>query len=49
VVRAYRQMLLGGTLPQASEFESAAIWGIAIFILGGLFFRYMKRGFADVL
>ena len=49
MVRAYRQMLLGGTWPQGGEFLSAAIWGVATFVAGGLFFRYMKRGFADVL
>jgi lipopolysaccharide transport system permease protein len=49
MVRAYRQMLLGGAWPQPSEFAWAAGWGLSTFILGGLFFRYMKRGFADVL
>jgi hypothetical protein len=27
----------------------SAAFGISIFVVGGLFFRYMKRGFADVL
>ncbi len=49
VVRAYRQMLLGGAWPHVTELVPAAIWGVATFVLGGLFFRYMKRGFADVL
>ncbi len=49
MVRAYRGMLLGGTWPRAGELASSAIWGVAVFIAGGLFFRYMKRGFADVL
>ena len=25
------------------------LYGIGVFVVGGLFFRYMKRGFADVL
>ncbi|MCU1261781.1 MAG: hypothetical protein JWO80_4666, partial [Bryobacterales bacterium] len=27
----------------------AAVFSVAAFFIGGLFFRYMKRGFADVL
>jgi hypothetical protein len=27
----------------------AAAYGAAAFVIGGLFFRHMKRGFADVL
>jgi ABC-type polysaccharide/polyol phosphate export permease len=49
IVRAYRQMLLGGAWPHPMELLPAAIWGAGTFVLGGLFFRYMKRGFADVL
>jgi len=49
VVRAYRQMLLGGTWPHLTDLVPSAIWGVLTFFLGGLFFRYMKRGFADVL
>ena len=49
MVTAYREMLLGGMWPRAHELAIAAIWGVAMFIVGGLFFRYMKRGFADVL
>jgi hypothetical protein len=26
-----------------------AAWCIAVFVAGGLFFRHLKRGFADVL
>ena len=49
MVRAYREMLLGGTLPRMDELAIAAAWGLLMFVAGGLFFRYMKRGFADVL
>ncbi len=49
LVSAYRNMLLGGIWPTGRELLVAAAWGIAMFVAGGLFFRYMKRGFADVL
>jgi len=26
-----------------------AAWSIAVFVAGGLFFRHLKRGFADIL
>lgn len=48
-VRAYRQMLLENSVPSFSSLAMAAVFSIAVFFLGGLFFRYMKRGFADVL
>jgi lipopolysaccharide transport system permease protein len=48
-VRAYREMLLGGTWPRAGDLALTLVSGLAVFIGGGLFFRYMKRGFADVL
>jgi lipopolysaccharide transport system permease protein len=49
LVRAYREMLLGGTWPRAGDLVLTVVCGLAVFIGGGLFFRYMKRGFADVL
>jgi ABC-type polysaccharide/polyol phosphate export permease len=49
MVHAYRDVLLGGTWPRAHDLGLAAVWGITVFVAGGLFFRYMKRGFADVL
>jgi len=49
VVRSYREMLLGGRSPHAGELVIAGVWGIVVFLVGGLFFRHMKRGFADVL
>jgi ABC-type polysaccharide/polyol phosphate export permease len=48
-VRAYRQMLLLDTVPSLASVAIAAGSSIAVFFVGGLFFRYMKRGFADVL
>jgi hypothetical protein len=41
-------MLLGDVLPWRDIGISAA-FGVSAFVIGGLFFRHMKRGFADVL
>ncbi len=49
LVRSYRALLLGSTLPDPRDLAIAAASGAAAFLLGGLFFRHMKRGFADVL
>jgi len=48
-VRAYRQILLTSRLPDPTDLLLLTAYGAATFIVGGLFFRYMKRGFADVL
>ena len=48
-VRAYRDTLLGNRLPHASDLLILAAFAVAAFVAGGLFFRYTKRGFADVL
>lgn len=51
LVRAYRTHLLSYRLPE-SYFEDLAIltaFAVASFFVGGLFFRHLKRGFADVL
>lgn len=48
-VRGYRDSILGGKLPAASDFAVLAAFGLGTFFLGGLFFRQTKRGFADVL
>jgi len=48
-VRVYRSALLPGEWARPADLAILAAWGAAVFILGGLFFRYMKRGFADVL
>ena len=49
VVRCYRNVLLSARPPALHDL--AVLWGVSmcVFVLGGLFFRYMKRGFADVL
>ena len=49
VVIAYRKCLLIGEMPTWQGM--VAIYGIALvtFIVGGIFFRYVKRSFADVL
>jgi len=49
LVRAYRTLLLSSRLPDFGDLAIAAAFGTAAFIAGGLFFRHMKRGFADVL
>jgi ABC-type polysaccharide/polyol phosphate export permease len=48
-VRSYRAILLHSTLPRFEDLAFSAGFGIVVFVAGGLFFRYMKRGFADVL
>jgi ABC-type polysaccharide/polyol phosphate export permease len=49
VARAYRTILLGSAMPDLEDLAIATAYGLAIFLAGGLFFRHMKRGFADVL
>jgi ABC-type polysaccharide/polyol phosphate export permease len=49
MVRAYRTILLGSSLPDPRDLAIAAGYAAAVFCAGGLFFRHMKRGFADVL
>jgi lipopolysaccharide transport system permease protein len=49
LVHAYRERLLTARLPNLPELAAIAAWGIVMFTLGGLFFRHLKRGFADVL
>jgi len=49
VVRAYRRLLLSTELPAASDILMVAAYGAVTFIIGGLVFRHLKRGFADVL
>jgi lipopolysaccharide transport system permease protein len=49
VVRAYRDRLLSYRFPSLTEFAFIAAYAAAAFVLGGLFFRHLKRGFADVL
>jgi ABC-type polysaccharide/polyol phosphate export permease len=49
VVRGYRKLLLGSTVPNLDDLAIVAAYAVAAFVIGGLFFRHMKRGFADVL
>jgi lipopolysaccharide transport system permease protein len=49
VVRAYRERLLSATWPHWHELAILAGYSALVFIAGGLFFRHLKRGFADVL
>jgi lipopolysaccharide transport system permease protein len=48
IVHVYRQMLLGHAVPW-NDLGFAALFSVGAFVIGGLFFRHMKRGFADVL
>jgi lipopolysaccharide transport system permease protein len=48
-VRAYRYMLMGNEGRPLHDIAGAAMFAVAAFVLGGLFFRQMKKGFADVL
>jgi len=47
-VQSYRAIVLRGVFP-IRELAILTAFGIAAFTIGGLFFRHMKRGFADVL
>ena len=49
VVRAYRERLLTPAWPHWREILVLAAYSGAVFVAGGLFFRHLKRGFADVL
>jgi lipopolysaccharide transport system permease protein len=49
VVRGYREMILGQAMPSITDLGWIALFGTTMFVAGGLFFRYLKRGFADVL
>jgi len=49
VVRAYRERLLSASWPHWRELAVLAVYSSLVFIAGGLFFRHLKRGFADVL
>jgi lipopolysaccharide transport system permease protein len=49
MVRAYRNRLLDPSWPGWKELAVLSISSAAMFVAGGLFFRHLKRGFADVL
>ena len=48
-VRAYRKLLLSQQWPGLNDLTVMAMFAVVTFIAGGMFFRQMKRGFADVL
>ena len=50
LVKIYRVCLLSESSgPAAADFAILAAFAIGAFVVGGLFFRRMKHGFADVL
>jgi ABC-type polysaccharide/polyol phosphate export permease len=49
LVRAYRDILLFDRAPGLRDLAMVAMYAAVTFVVGGLFFRHMKRGFADVL
>ncbi|MBI5282284.1 MAG: ABC transporter permease [Candidatus Solibacter usitatus] len=50
VVNGYRRLMLPGDgLPAAGDLLLLAAIALAVFCAGGVFFRHLKRGFADVL
>jgi ABC-type polysaccharide/polyol phosphate export permease len=49
VVRCYRDVLLSARPPDLRDLTILFGISLTVFVLGGLFFRHMKRGFADVL
>lgn len=49
LVRAYRERILSSDLPNLDELGVIAFYSILAFVAGGLCFRQLRRGFADVL
>jgi len=49
VLRCYRNVLLEAHSPALRDIMTLCVVSMIVFVLGGLFFRHMKRGFADVL
>ena len=48
-VRGYRNSILSTRLPSVRDLALLTAFAVATFIIGGLFFRHTKKGFADVL
>jgi lipopolysaccharide transport system permease protein len=48
-VELYRQAFFTSRFPAPRDLAALALCGCGAFLAGGLFFRYVKRGFADVL
>jgi lipopolysaccharide transport system permease protein len=49
LVKAYRERLLSYRVPSLHDLAIVTAYAGSAFIIGGLFFRHLKRGFADVL
>ena len=49
LVTGYRQRLLTAEFPAWNEMALVAVISVGVFVAGGMFFRHLKRGFADVL
>jgi len=49
VVRGYRTSLLSTRAPAVEDLAILAGFAVVTFLVGGLFFRHTKKGFADVL
>jgi lipopolysaccharide transport system permease protein len=49
LVRAYRERLFSYRWPDLHELAALAAYAVSVFVLGGLFFRHLRKGFADVL
>jgi ABC-type polysaccharide/polyol phosphate export permease len=49
LVRAYRDRLLSWRIPNLDDLAILAAYSLTVFVMGGLLFRHLKRGFADVL
>jgi ABC-type polysaccharide/polyol phosphate export permease len=49
VVDAYRKCTLAGRAPALADLAILALFSVGVFIAGGMFFRYTKRAFGDVL
>jgi ABC-type polysaccharide/polyol phosphate export permease len=48
-VDLYRRAFFTSQIPDWRDVAALAASSVAMFVAGGLFFRYVKRGFADVL
>ncbi len=49
IVGAYRARMLTTAWPDPMELAVISAYAVGFFVVGGLFFRHLKRGFADVL
>lgn len=49
VVRGYRERLMTASLPAPADLLTLALISCTVFVAGGMVFRHLKRGFADVL